>query len=230
MGVLTQSWVQSVAGGEKTMSEQVKVVVVDGHTLVRFGLTGLAGEQPDLEIVGATGLGAEAMAIVATTRPDVLVLDSVLPDVDGLQVAKEIRGQYAELGIVLLASDGRDDVLFQALESGVSAFVTNTAPIEEVLAAIRHAAVAATSFTATGLAPAMARRDQPQAQPLLSPRETEVLSLLGQGLSVRAIATSLCVSLSTAKTYVARLYEKLGASNRAQAIMTALRLGLLESS
>jgi DNA-binding NarL/FixJ family response regulator len=212
------------------MSEQVKVVVVDGHTLVRFGLTGLAGQEPDLEIVGETGLGAEAMAIVATTRPDVLVLDSVLPDVDGLQVAREIRDQYAELGIVLLASDGRDDVLFHALESGVSAFVTNTAPIEEVLAAIRHAAVAATSFTATGLGPAMARRDQPQAQPLLSPREAEVLSLLGQGLSVRAISTSLCVSLSTAKTYVARLYEKLGASNRAQAIMNALRLGLLESS
>jgi DNA-binding NarL/FixJ family response regulator len=230
MGVLTQSWAQSVVGGEEAMSEQVKVVVVDGHTLVRFGLTGLAGQEPDLEIVGATGLGAEAMAIVATTRPDVLVLDSVLPDVDGLQVAREIRDQYAELGIVLLASDGRDDVLFQALESGVSAFVTNTAPIEEVLAAIRHAAVAATSFTATGLAPAMARRDQPQAQPLLSPREAEVLSLLGQGLSVRAIAGSLCVSLSTAKTYVARLYEKLGASNRAQAIMNALRLGLLESS
>jgi DNA-binding NarL/FixJ family response regulator len=230
MGVLTQSWAQSVVGGEEAMSEQVKVVVVDGHTLVRFGLTGLAGQEPDLVIVGATGLGAEAMAIVATTRPDVLVLDSVLPDVDGLQVAREIRDQYAELGIVLLASDGRDDVLFQALESGVSAFVTNTAPIEEVLAAIRHAAVAATSFTATGLAPAMARRDQPQAQPLLSPREAEVLSLLGQGLSVRAIATSLCVSLSTAKTYVARLYEKLGASNRAQAIMNALRLGLLESS
>ncbi|WBQ07096.1 response regulator transcription factor [Kribbella sp. CA-293567] len=212
------------------MSEQVKVVVVDGHTLVRFGLTGLVGREPDLEIVGDTGLGAEAAAMVAETEPDVVVLDAFLPDLDGLQLARELRDQYAELGIVLLASDGRDDVLFKALASGVSAFVTNTAPTEEILAAIRHAAVAATSFTATGLASAMARRDQPAAQPLLSPREAEVLSLLGQGLSVRAIATSLCVSLSTAKTYVARLYEKLGASNRAQAIMTALRLGLLESS
>jgi len=212
------------------MSEQVKVVIVDGHTLVRYGLTGLVGQEPDLEIVGETALGAEAVGMVATTRPDVLVLDAVLPDLDGLQVARALRDRYAELGIVLLASDGQDNVLFQALDSGVSAFVTNTAPTEEVLAAIRHAAVAATSFTATGLAPAMARRDVPPAQPLLSPREAEVLSLLGQGLSVRAISTSLCVSLSTAKTYVARLYEKLGASNRAQAIMTALRLGLLESS
>jgi DNA-binding NarL/FixJ family response regulator len=223
MGVLTRSWVQPVVGGEEAMSEQVKVVVVDGHTLVRFGLIELVVQEPDLEIVGETGLGAEALAIVATSKPDVLVLEAVLPDFDGLQMAREFRYRYPELGIVLFASDGRDDVLFQALESGVSAFVTNTAPIEEVLAAIRHAAVAATSFTATGLAPAMARRDQPQAQPLLSPREAEVLSLLGQGLSVRAIAGSLCVSLSTAKTYVARLYEKLDASNRAQAIRATLR-------
>ncbi|MEV8375633.1 response regulator transcription factor [Kribbella sp. NPDC056861] len=212
------------------MGELIKVVVVDGHTLVRFGLTGLVGQEPDLEIVGDTGLGAEAPAIVATSKPHVVVLDAVLPDLDGLQVARELRKQYVDLGIVLLASDGRDDVLFQALESGVSAFVTNTAPTEEILAAIRHAAVAATSFTATGLAPAMARRDLPTAPPLLSPREAEVLSLLGQGLSVRAIAARLCVSLSTAKTYVARLYEKLEASNRAQAIMTAMRLGLLKSS
>jgi DNA-binding NarL/FixJ family response regulator len=212
------------------MGEQVKVVVVDGHTLVRYGLTGLVGQEPDLELVGEAGLGADALPIVESTEADVLVLDADLPDTDGLQVAREVRHEYADLGIVLLAGDGRDDVLFQALESGVSAFVTNTAPTDEVLAAIRHAAVAATSFTATGLAPAMARRDQPAAQPLLSPREAEVLALLGQGLSVRAIATALSVSLSTAKTYVARLYEKLGASNRAQAIMTALRLGLLESS
>ncbi|WP_433008006.1 response regulator transcription factor [Kribbella sp. CA-294648] len=211
------------------MSEQVKVVVVDGNTLVRFGLTELVGQEPDLELVGEAGLGAEAMPVVATTQADVLVLDAVLPDLDGLDVAREVRGRYADLGIVLLASDGQDDVLFQALESGVSAFVTNTAPTEEVLAAIRHAAVPGTSFTATGLARAMARRAEPATQ-LLSPRETEVLSLLGQGLSVRAISTALCVSLSTAKTYVARLYEKLGASNRAQAIMNAMRLGLLESS
>jgi DNA-binding NarL/FixJ family response regulator len=209
------------------MNEQVKVVVVDGHTLVRYGLIGLVDQEPDIEVVGSTGLGAEAVSMVVAARPDVLVLDVVLPDSDGLEVARELRGRYADLGIVLLASNGQDDLLFEALESGVSAFVTKTAPTDEVLAAIRHAAVAATSFTATGLANAMARREQASVQPLLSPREAEVLALLGEGLSVRAIAGSLCVSLSTAKTYVARLYEKLGASNRTQAIMTALKLDLL---
>lgn len=209
------------------MNEQVKVVVVDGHTLVRYGLAGLADAEPDIQVVGSTGLGAEAASMVVSTRPDVLVLDVVLPDSDGLEIARNLRSRYADLGIVLLASNGQDDVLFEALESGVSAFVTKAAPTDEVLAAIRHAAVAATSFTATGLASAMARRERASIQPLLSPREAEVLALLGEGLSVRAIANSLCVSLSTAKTYVARLYEKLGASNRTQAIMTALKLDLI---
>jgi DNA-binding NarL/FixJ family response regulator len=209
------------------MSEQIQVVVVDGHTLVRYGLAGLIEQEEDLQLVGETGLGAEAVGLVVGTQPAVVILDVHLPDLDGLKVARELRDRYADLGIVLLASDGKDDVLFKALDSGVSAFVTSGAPTDEILAAIRHAAVAAASFTATGLAPAMARREQTPGQTLLSPREAEVLALLGQGLSVRAIATSLCVSVSTAKTYVARLYEKLGASNRAQAIMTALKLELL---
>jgi DNA-binding NarL/FixJ family response regulator len=97
-----------------------------------------------------------------------------------------------------------------------------------VLAAIRHAHVAATSFTATGLASAVVRRGRPVGALALSPRETEVLLLLAEGMSVPAIARSMFVSPSTAKTYVSRLYEKLGASNRAQAIMTALRLDLIQ--
>ncbi|GAA0621324.1 response regulator transcription factor [Kribbella sandramycini] len=209
------------------MNELVKVVVVDGHTLVRYGLIGLVGKEPDLEVVGASGRRAEVFGLVLAERPDVVVLDVSPPDLAGLRAARELRGQYAELGIVLLAPADQDDVLFSALESGVSAVVAKDAPTDEILAAIRHAAVAPTSFTATGLGPAMARRDHSPAQTLLSPREAQVLDLLGQGLSVRDIAVALSVSISTAKTYVARLYEKLEVSNRAQAIMTALQRGLL---
>lgn len=209
------------------MNELVKVVVVDDHTLVRYGLAGLVDHEPDLEIVGDSGHRAEAVGMVLSAQPHVVVLDVTPPDLDGLETARDLRNRYAELGIVLLAPDGQDSVLFEALESGVSAFVAKTAPTHEILAAIRHAAVAPTSFTATGLGPAMARRDQSPGQALLSPRETQVLELLGQGLSVRAIAVALSLSVSTAKTYVARLYEKLEASNRAQAIMTALQRGLI---
>ena len=104
--------------------------------------------------------------------------------------------------------------MFRALEAGVSAFVTKNAPIAELLAAIRHSAVAAGSFLASGLGQAFARRQLAAPRPVLSPRETEVLVLLGQGLSIAAIAGKLYVSHSTAKTYVSRVYEKLGASNR----------------
>ncbi|MEV0789024.1 response regulator transcription factor [Kribbella sp. NPDC050459] len=210
------------------MSHQIKSVVVDGHTLTRFGLIGLASAQPDIVVVGETGLGAEAAAIVATTAADVVVLETALPDVDGLRAARELRDRNPGLGIVLLTSNGEDDVLFRALEMGVSAFVAKTAPAAEVLAAIRHAAVAAGSFSASGLGQALARRQAAGAKAMLSPRENEVLALLGAGLSVAAIGTSMYVSHSTAKTYVARLYQKLGASNRAQAIMAGLRLGLIE--
>ncbi|MET7276866.1 response regulator transcription factor [Kribbella sp. NPDC005582] len=209
------------------MNELVKVVVIDDHTLVRYGLIGLVGTEPDLEVVGDSGRRADVFGIVLSERPNVIVLDVSPPDLAGLRIARDLRHRYADLGIVLLAPDGQDDLLFSALESGVSAFVAKSAPTDEMLAAIRHAAVAPTSFTATGLGPAMARRDHPAAQTLLSPREAQVLDLLGQGLSVRDIALALSVSISTAKTYVARLYEKLEVSNRAQAIMTALQRGLL---
>ncbi|MDX6292132.1 MAG: hypothetical protein QOH50_1207, partial [Kribbellaceae bacterium] len=151
-----------------------------------------------------------------------------LPDADGMRLARDLRDRYADLGIVLLTSNCEDDILFRALETGVSAFVSKSAPNAEVLAAIRHARVAATSFTATGLASAVVRRGRPIGPLALSPRETEVLARLAEGMSVPAIARSMFVSPSTAKTYVARLYEKLGASNRAQAIMTALRLDLIQ--
>jgi DNA-binding NarL/FixJ family response regulator len=166
--------------------------------------------------------------MVAATRPDVVTVDVVLPDGDGLRLARELRERHPDLGIVMLTSLQEDDVLFRALDSGVSAFVAKTAPLPEVLCAIRHAAVAASSFTASGLAMAVARRRATQDRLALSPREREVLRLLHDGLSVPAIASEMFISVSTAKTYVARLYEKLGAANRAQALMAAMHHGLIQ--
>jgi DNA-binding NarL/FixJ family response regulator len=217
------------------MSHDIRIVVVDGHTLTRYGLLGLVSGEPGMTIVGETGLGSEAAATVADADADVVVLDIALPDADGLSIARELRDRYAGLGIVVLTSNGEDDLLFRALEVGVSAFVPKVAPATEVLPAIRHAAVAAGSFIATGLGQAVARRQsavaatvaRPAVGVSLSPREAEVLAMLGSGLSVAAIGASLYVSHSTTKTYIARLYEKLGVSNRAQALMVGLQTGLL---
>lgn len=206
----------------------IRLSIVDGQTLTRYGLHELVSRHSDIEIVAECQSAAEAPDMVAATRPDVVTIDVVLPDGDGLQLARELRDRYGDLGIVMLTSVQEDDVLFRALENGASAFVAKSAPLVEVLSAIRHAAVAASSFTASGLATAVARRRATQDRLALSPRETEVLRLLHDGLSVPAIAVEMFISVSTAKTYVARLYEKLGAANRAQALMTAMHHGLIQ--
>ena len=208
----------------------IRLAVIDGHTLTRYGLRELVAQHPDIQLVAECGSAADAQRVLEAARPDVVTVEVDLPDGDGLRLARELRDRYADLGIVILASQGQDDVLFRALETGVSAFVGKTAPVEEMLAAIRHAAVAASSFTASGLAVALARRQTAQERLALSPRETEVLGLLSDGLSIPAIAMQMFISQSTAKTYVARLYEKLGAANRAQALMTAIHYGLIRYS
>ncbi|MEJ2855244.1 MULTISPECIES: response regulator transcription factor [unclassified Saccharothrix] len=205
----------------------IRLVVVDGHTLTRFGLSTVADSSPDIKVVAEATTAAAAPAVVAAHAPDVVTIDVALPDGDGLRLARDLRDRRDDLGIVMLTSLGADDVLFRALETGTSAFVAKTAPVEEVLAAIRHASVAACSFTASGLAGALARKRSTDDRLALSPREREVLVLLRDGTSIPSIARSLYVSQSTAKTYVSRLYEKLGASNRAQALMSAVRAGLI---
>jgi DNA-binding NarL/FixJ family response regulator len=205
----------------------IRIAVIDGHPLLRLGLSELVAPHADIEVVAEASSVAQARQVVGAYLPNVVTIDASLPDGDGLQLARELRDRYADLGIVVLATRGEDDVLFRALDTGVSAFVPKTAPITEVLCAIRHAAVAATSFTASGLGGALARRRDSETRYALSPREREVLELLRDSMSIPAIARTLFVSQSTAKTYVARLYEKLGATNRAQALMIALRLGLI---
>ena len=206
----------------------VRLLVVDGHPVTRWGLGRIADEQPDVEVVGETGSAAEAVQLAAALKPDVVSIGIGLCDGSGLELARELRDRYADLGIVILTARGEDDVLFRALETGASAFVSKQASIPEIVAAIRHSAVSASSFSAAGLAQALRRRQETNDQLSLSPREREVLFLLQEGMSVPAIAANLYISLSTAKTYVARLYEKLGATNRATALMAAFRHGLVQ--
>ena len=180
--------------------------------------------------VGETDTAVDALNLVFSLKPDVVTIDCSMADGQGWRLARELRDRYDDLGIVILTAEGSDDLLFRALDTGASAYLNKAASVNEVLGAIRHAAVAAQSFSAAGLAQAMRRRNETTERLALSPRERQVLSLLREGRSVPEVATTIYVSLSTAKTYVARLYEKLGANNRAQALMTAVELGLFDTS
>lgn len=218
---------QLTSAGPDGRTKPIQLLVIDAHPVTRWGLSRIASEQPDLDIVGETGTAAEALRLVGRLRPDVVTIGLSLPDRNGLDLVRELRDRYPELGVVVLTGQHEDDVLFRALDTGASAFVAKTAALPEILGAIRHAAVSASSFSAAGLAQAMHRRTERQARrPLLSPREAEVLGLLQEGRSVPEVATAMYVSLSTAKTYVSRLYDKLGVTNRAQAMMAAVQLDL----
>lgn len=204
----------------------IRLVIVDDHTLIRQGLTSALQRDGSIEVVGEAASVAAAERLVDSLSPDVVLVDVSLPDGNGLDFAKALRARRTEVGIVVLTMHGDDQHLFRALDAGASAFVLKSAPSEEVIAAVQHAAVAPNSFTATDLASAMRRRmDGDRLK--LTRREAEVLELLKDGLSVSAAARRMYISESTAKTHIARLYDKLGATNRTQAIMEALRLGLI---
>ncbi|HET8971211.1 MAG TPA: response regulator transcription factor [Candidatus Nanopelagicales bacterium] len=205
----------------------ISVLLVDDHELIRQGLRRAFDRDGDFTVVGEAGDLAQARRLLAQHTPDVVILDVRLPDGNGLEATRKIRADHPELGIVILTMYAGDDQLFQALEAGASAFVPKHSPSEDVVAAARHAASSPRAFTAADMAEAMARRLSPSG-PQLSPREREVLELLADGLGVAQISRKLFISESTTKTHISKLYEKLGAGNRAQALMTALRLGLLK--
>ena len=207
-------------------SPVISVVLVDDHDLIRQGLARAFERAEDFKVLGEAGSLAEAATVLATHMPDVVITDVRLPDGTGLDLVRRVRTSGPDTGIVVLTMYAGDEQLFAALEAGASAFVAKDAPADDVVAAARHAAIAPRSFTAANLADAMRRRMSPSG-PQLSPRETEVLRLLADGLGVAAIARKLFVSESTAKTHISKIYEKLGAANRAQAVMNGIRSGLL---
>jgi DNA-binding NarL/FixJ family response regulator len=192
-----------------------RVLVVDDHDLIRQGLARAFERQHDFEVVAQAGSVAEAEAVVPRSQPDVVISDVRLPDGSGFDLVRSLRKASPRLAIVVLTMYAGDDQLFAALEAGASAFVAKDAPSDEVIAAARHALAAPNSFTATHFADAMRRRMEP-GEPKLSPREQEVLELLAEGLGVASIARKLYVSESTTKTHISKIYEKLGAANRAQ--------------
>jgi len=225
---------EAAAGPRRRSEDQAgaegrSVVLVDDHELIRHGLRRAFERAGDFVVVGEAGSLAQGRALVDERSPDVLVTDVRLPDGSGIDLAAAVRRTRPGIGIVVLTMYSGDEHLLGALEAGASAFVNKDAPSDDVVAAARHAVASPGSFSAADLAGAMQRRLSTPAGPSLSPRETEVLVLLADGLSAGQIGRRLFISESTIKTHIGKIYDKLGAANRAQAVMTAVRLGLLTS-
>lgn len=206
----------------------VGVLLVDDHALVREGLRRAFEQTDDLVVVAEAASLAEARSLERAHAPQVAIVDINLGDGSGIELVADFRSRRPEMGVVVLTMYDEDEHVFAALEAGASAFVLKSAPADEVVSAARHALRSPAAFTAQDLAGAMRRRMQAPAVHL-TPREKEILQLLAGGSSIAVVAKQLYISQSTAKTHMSKLYDKLEAGNRTQAVMNAVRLGLLKA-
>ena len=215
----------------------IRVVLADDQALVRAGFRVLLDSAGDIEVVGEAATGEEAVAQARDARPDVVLMDIRMPNTDGLEATRRICADpgLAGVRVLILTTFEVDEYVFEALRSGASGFVVKDMEPAELLQAVR--------VVARGdalLAPGVTRRliaefaGRPEQRRLAAPdlnvltdREREVLVLVAAGRSNNEIATELFISPATAKTHVARLYTKLHARNRAQALLTVAREGLL---
>lgn len=202
----------------------LRVLVIDDHAIVREGLRRLISRDEGIIVVGEAASKNEAIAQISHHNPDVIVVDLHLPDGSGLDVIAWARSLSQKIGIVVLTMSNMPEHVLASMQSGASSHVDKTAPISEVLKAIKHSADKPLSFTARKLTEAMAARNKGLG---LTPREIEVLEKLPSGDTVAQIAKQLFVTESTIKTHLFSLYKKLNAENRVQAINNARKFGLL---
>ena len=210
----------------------ISVALVDDHAVVREAVAGMLNAQDEITVVGQAGSLSDGHTLVdrlLTTPQDgrlVAVIDVTMPDGSGLSLVRSARERSKDIGLVVLTMLNDDSTLLEALDAGASALVRKSAPSEQVISAVRRAAEMPGEFSASGLAEAM-RRQADTPQTTLTARETEVLRLLVEGSSVAQVGRSLFMSPSTVKTHIGKIYEKLGAHNRASAVIAAVRLGLV---
>lgn len=215
----------------------IRVLLADDQPLVRAGLAGLLGAEPDLDVVGTATNGQEAMDLAATLQPDVACLDIRMPVLDGIEATRALVAQDPPIPVLILTTFDLDDYVFGALEAGAAGFLLKDAEPEEIIAAVRQVAAGQgtldQSLTRRILAEFVQRRSlQPVtargADGLLTARELEILGLLAQGMSNEEIARTLVVEIATVKSHLARMLPKLGVRSRLQAVVWAYQNRIVE--
>jgi DNA-binding NarL/FixJ family response regulator len=219
-------------------SSPLRLVVVDDQDVVRAGFAALLDTQADFTVVGTAADGAAAIRVCRDTSPDIVLMDVRMPVMDGIEATREITDQLADAGtprIIMLTTFDLDEHVYDALSAGASGFLLKDMPAERLFEAVR--------IVATGealLAPTVTRRligefarlrpkqaDDEARLATLTPREVDVLRLIADGLSNSEIAAELSISGETVKTHVSRIFAKLGARDRAQAVVEAYESGLV---
>lgn len=209
---------------------KIRVVVADDHPVFREGLVKALDGSDVVELIGETDDGAAALALIRKHQPEVALLDNQMPNMDGAEVAATAQQEGIGTRVLLVSANDDPTVVYHALQQGAAGYLSKEATRAEILQAVLDCAkgidVVAPRL-ASRLAMEIRRRAEPPGQ-ALSSREQEVLTMLGDGKTVAAIAGELYLAPSTVKTHVQRVYEKLGVSGRAAAVAEAMRRGLLD--
>lgn len=215
----------------------IRVVLADDETMIRAGVKAILGTEPSIEVVAEGANGHEAVELVRSHRPDVVLLDIRMPGLDGLAAAAEIRKVRPETAVVMLTTFGEDAYVARALSSGANGFLLKASDPRELIAAVRAVADGAAYLSPTVArqvinqlsGTAYARGEEARALlGQLTDREREVLALVGQGLSNAEIARRLHLVEGTVKSYVSTILTRLDAKNRVQAAILAYEAGLVD--
>lgn len=210
----------------------IRIVVVDDHEVVRAGICRLLDAESDLEVIGQTGSGHEAVSLCRQEKPNVVLLDYSLPDLDGLETTRQIKELESAPRILILTMHDNEEYATRAMRTGAAGFIVKMAPADELLAAVRKVAAGGV-YVSPAISDKMVSRlsspatDAPESA--LSDRELQVLIRLASGKTTREAATELHLSTSTVETYRGRVLEKLNLRNNSDMTRFAIRRGLIDS-
>jgi DNA-binding NarL/FixJ family response regulator len=209
----------------------IKILVVDDHTLVRDGLCRLLEGEPDIEVAGQAGSGHEAVKLSRELKPDLVLLDYSLPDLDGLETTQQLLALEQGIRVLILTMYANEEYATRLIRAGASGFLVKAAATDELLEAIRKVAGRGVYVSPAIMEKMVARMGQPQGEKpesLLSDREMQVLLRLAKGATTREVSRSLSLSVSTVETYRGRILEKLALRNNSDITRFAIRRGLID--
>ena len=203
---------------------KIRILIIDDHAIMRMGLASLLSSEPGLEIVGEAEDGGSGIRLAAELKPDVIIMDLIMPGMDGVETTRQIMTELGDMNILILTTFGTADGIAYALESGARGAILKNASLDELVSAVRAVAEGKTSVS-----PEIEQiLSETPPVPKLSPRQSEVLESVARGLSNEDISKQLGISVARVREHLSALFSKMGTANRAETVATALRKHLLK--
>lgn len=206
---------------------EIRVIVVDDHDMVRRGLAAYLNTHPDISLIGEAGNGKEALDLCRELQPDVVLMDLMMPEMGGIEATTRIRAQYPQTQVIALTSFREKQLVENAIQAGAISYLLKKVTGDDLAAAIRSAHTGQSTLSPEITQEIIKPEPGPMVGHDLTPREREVLALMVEGLTNPEIADRLTISRATATSHVSHILHKLGVSNRAEAIVLAVRRNII---